>query len=67
MITKHNAPALTVLLRQRVIIAERLVFDAEREVTLPIQPFIGLHLYNTTWVLPGSDESEEQIEDMAEI
>jgi hypothetical protein len=54
-----------VILHQRVIVADGLVFDAEREVSLPIEPFIGLTLYNTEWNPPGCDESEVEIENIA--
>lgn len=56
---------LKVILSKRVIIADRLVFDAEREVRLPIQPFVGLHLYNTEWHPPGCDDSDDAIEEIA--
>jgi hypothetical protein len=56
---------LKLLLRQRVIVADGLVFDAEREVALPIAPFVGLLLYNTHWRPPDCDESEEPIEKIA--
>jgi hypothetical protein len=65
MITKQNATVQKVLLRQRVIVDDGLVFDAEREVTLLIQPFIGLWLYNILWHPPGSEESDEPIEEMS--
>jgi hypothetical protein len=65
MITKQKAPVLKVLLRQRVIVEDGLVFDAEREATLAVQPFVGLWLYNTVCPPPGCDESGEPIEEMA--
>jgi hypothetical protein len=65
MLTDANQPMLPVTLSQRVILADGVVFDAEREVGLPIPPFVGLQLYNTHWRSPGDDESEEPIEAMA--
>jgi hypothetical protein len=65
MITKQKTPVQKVLLRQRVIVKDGLVFDAEREVTLFIQPFVGLWLYNILWHPPGSEESDEPIKEMA--
>ncbi len=65
MISKANAPALTVVLHQRVVMADGLAFDAQREVSLPIQPFVGLCLYNTLWCPPDCDANEEPIEKIA--
>jgi hypothetical protein len=56
---------VTVILRKRVIVTDGLVFEAEREVSLPIQPFVGLQLYNTEWRTPGCDQSEDSIEEIA--
>jgi hypothetical protein len=38
---------------------------AEREVTLPIEPYVGLVLYNSHWRPDGCDESQEHIEEIA--
>ena len=64
MITNRNQNA-PVLLRRRVILTHGLIFDAQREVILPIQPFVGLTLYNATWSPPDSDDSEDRIEEIA--
>jgi hypothetical protein len=64
MTTNQNTP-VPVLLRQRMIVADGLVFDAKREVTLPIQPFVGLTLYNTSMQPIGCDLSENAIERVA--
>ena len=58
------ATETTVLLRKRVITAS-CAFDAERKVAMPIQPFIGLELYNTEREPPGCDGSEDKIESIA--
>lgn len=52
----------TVLLYKRVIVSDSLVFDAEREVSLPFLPFVGLRLFNTEWRPPDCDESEDWVE-----
>ena len=62
MTTDANKAMLKVILRKRIIVADDFVFDAEREVDLPIPPFVGLQLYNTEWQMPGVDESEDHIE-----
>jgi len=62
MTTKATGAAFKVLLKKRVIVEDGLVFDAEREITLPVQPFVGLDLYNSEWHPPGCDESEDRIE-----
>lgn len=54
-----------VLLHKRVIVSDALVFDAEREVSLPLAPFVGLCLYNTESRPPDGDESEDWIEEIA--
>src|SRR5712691_8776979 len=54
-----------VILRTRVIVTDDLVFKAEREVRLPIPPFVGLHLYNSEWRFPGCEESEDHIREIA--
>src|SRR6266542_158248 len=65
MTTKANKATLKVLLQKRVILAKGLIFEAERELDLPIQPFVGLTLYNTEWCPPGCDESEDGIKEIA--
>jgi hypothetical protein len=64
MTAKQNAP-VPIVLRRRVIIEDGLVFDAEREVTVPIQPFVGLVFYNILRTPPGCDDSEERVEEVA--
>lgn len=61
----HRREPVPVLLRQRVIVADHLVFDAERELALPIEPFAGLILYGTHRKPPGCDPSEEHVEEIA--
>jgi hypothetical protein len=61
MTAKPNATEFTVLLCQRVILNERVCFDAERELRLPIEPFVGLRLYNTL-IQVSEDDNEEEIE-----
>jgi hypothetical protein len=56
---------LKVILRRRVIVEDGVVFDAEREVSLPVAPFVGLRLYNTERVPEGCDESEDPIKEVA--
>ena len=55
----------TVILCKRVIVTDDLAFDAEREVRLPIPPFVGLCLYNDERVPRGCDPSEDHIEMVA--
>jgi len=62
MSSKQNVP---VVLRVRVIVADNLISNAEREVTLAIQPFVGLNLYNSTRVPPGCDFTDEKIQAIA--
>src|SRR5260370_25551524 len=57
--------SVKVILKQRVIVSGRLVFEAEREVRLPIQPFVGLVLYHVDWHPPGCDDGEEVVEQIA--
>ena len=61
---KQNGP-VSVILRQRVIVDDSLVFDAERQVTFPIQPFVGLVLYNALRTPPGCDANEEHVAEVA--
>ena len=56
---------IRVVLRKRIIVSDHVIFDAEREVGLPIAPFVGLRLYNDQWVPPGCDGSDEPIEEVA--
>lgn len=53
---------ITAFLRKRIIVAAKVVFDAERKVRFPIQPHVGLVLYNSVWCPFGPDESQEIIE-----
>ena len=62
MTANANQPLLKVLLRKRVIVDDGLAFDAEREIELPIAPFVGLELFNAFWVPPGCDDPEDVIE-----
>ena len=65
---KKNVPSnvgagqFPVVLCQRVIFSDELIWDAEREVHLPIQPFVGLVLLNCEWKPPDFDQSEDPIE-----
>jgi hypothetical protein len=65
MATGENQATYKVTLRQRVVLADGCVYDAERELCLPIQPFVGLRLYRTEWSPPDWDGSEEPIEEIA--
>jgi hypothetical protein len=65
MTTGENKAMFIVVLHKRVILKDGLTFDAEREVSLPIAPFVGLHLYHAEWVTPGCDESDDDIEKIA--
>ena len=65
MSTNAKRATRTVLLHRRVIVANALIFQAEREVRLPIEPFVGLRLYNTEWRPPGCDENEDRIKEIA--
>src|SRR5437763_621066 len=53
---------IRVLLHKRVVLADDIVFDAERELELPIPPSVGMALFNTEWRPPRSDDSEDHIE-----
>jgi hypothetical protein len=55
----------TVILCKRLIVTDDLVFDAEREVRLPIPPFVGLRLDNSERVPEGCDASKDHIEEVA--
>jgi len=61
MTPTENQGTFTVILHKLIIVRDDLVFDAEREVRLPI-PFVGLQLYNTEWTPPGCDETEDRIQ-----
>ena len=63
MNTNENG-MIRVVLRKRIILSDHVTFDAEREVGLPIAPFVGLHLYNDRWVPPGCDGIDEPIEEV---
>jgi hypothetical protein len=63
--TSKQITSVPAILRQRVIVDDGLVFDAEREVTLPIQPFVGMVLYNVHWSAVEPDEGEEPIKEVA--
>jgi hypothetical protein len=63
--TFEQTKSVPVILRQRVIINDGLVFDAEREVTLPIEPFVGMVLYNPYKSLFDPAEDEMPIEEIA--
>jgi hypothetical protein len=56
---------LKVTLCKRIIVNDDLILEAERDVELPIHPFIGLVLYNTEWNPPDCDDSEDEIEFIA--
>jgi hypothetical protein len=56
---------IKVVLQKRIIVDDGHVFDAEREVELPIDPFPGLRLYSTEWTAPDWDESEDTVEEVA--
>ena len=62
MIRKQRVGGLRVILRQRVIVDDDLVFNAKREVNLPIEPFVGLVLVNTLWRPGLGDPSEYPID-----
>jgi hypothetical protein len=53
------------ILRKRVIVSDQLIFDAEREMELPIPPFVGLRLNDTESKTRGGDESEDLVEMVA--
>jgi len=63
--TARPAASVPVLLRRRVVVMEGLAFDAEREVALPIQPFVGLVLHDTRWIPPGCEGNECKVEEVA--
>lgn len=65
MKSKAKNATLTVVLRKRIILTDDIIFDAEREVRLPIQPFVGLRLYNSEYRPRGFDESEDRIDAIA--
>jgi hypothetical protein len=56
---------MKVTLHKRVIVRDGLVFEAEREVELPLPPFVGLILNASEWVPPGCGESEDVIREIA--
>jgi hypothetical protein len=64
MTTDENKAMFSVILHKQVIVSDDLVFKAEREVSLPIPPFVGLNLYNTDWAPEGCDESDDIIEEI---
>jgi hypothetical protein len=65
MICDRNNSMFKVVLLKHVIVTDSLAFDAEREPTLPIPPFVGLSLHNTDVVPPNCDEGEDVIEEIA--
>jgi len=65
MTTNGNQTMQKFVFIKRVVMSDKLVFDAERELALPIQPFVGMHLYNTEWRPPDCDESDDEIEEIA--
>jgi hypothetical protein len=54
-----------ILLRRRVILTDIVAFEVEREVDLPLPPFVDLRLENSVWSPPGCDESEDEIQEIA--
>jgi hypothetical protein len=69
LLTNHDTKGINsmpmVFLRKRIIVSDNVIFQAEREVKLPISPCVGIRLYNTEWQAPGCDESEDRIEAIA--
>lgn len=55
---------MKVTLHKRVIVADGVAFDAEREIDLPLAPFVGLRLYGAQWVPKGCDPSEDPIKEV---
>ena len=53
---------MKVTLHKRVIVSDDLAFDAEREIDLPISPFVGLRVYGAEWRPKGCDPSADPIE-----
>ena len=62
MTSKTNPAIFKVVLHQRVILSSDLIFEAERELDLPIPPFNGMRLCSTEWSPPDWDQSEEVID-----
>lgn len=62
MAPKGTNPTLTVCVCRRIVVNDRLLFSAEREIELPIAPFVGLQLFNLVAEPPGCDESDDSIE-----
>lgn len=62
--TNSNQAMTKVFLCKRVIVTDDIIFDAERELDLPVPPVAGMRLYNTEWRPPGCDDSEDQIEEI---
>lgn len=56
-----KASTQKVTLQKRVIFSRDLIFEATRELALPVNPFVGLRLYNAEWRPPGFEESEDEI------
>ncbi len=54
-----------ILLHKRIIVADGLILEAERELNLPIPPCIGLRLYSTEWTPPGCDDNEDIVDQIA--
>jgi hypothetical protein len=58
----EKSTVIPVVLQKRVIVHDGLVFDAERELHLPVPPCVGMLLYNTEWRPPDCGESEDRVE-----
>ena len=48
---------MKVTLHKRIVVSNYLALDAEREVNLPLPPFVGLRLYGIKW---DDDEAEDE-------
>jgi hypothetical protein len=62
MSPKGTNPTLKVRVCRRIIAADGLFFSAEREIELPMAPFVGLQLFNLVSEPPGCEESDDSIE-----
>jgi hypothetical protein len=65
MAARSRTAAYRIVLYKRVIVADGVVYEAERKLDLPIAPFIGLQLLNTERVPPGCDPSDDEIKEIA--
>jgi hypothetical protein len=55
---------MKVTMHKCVTVSGHVAFDAERDVDLPVSPFVGMRVYGAVWALNGCDRSDDPIEEV---